>query len=249
MLSPKERFGITSVGKTQPQADVEQPLPAGCRTLHSTEARGVISMVAGAHRPQARGLSFAAWIAAEPGCKRTRTVPDSSGPGYWPFVRVLSVSNHSSMRWFFARLSTARRPTRVDLNDRVGDGPDLALSLHFLNRKAMTFFQPVSSRQAPLNPLPWIARKRMRPNFLCACLNEHRLKGRLRTSRSILVRPGATLSGRRLAAPRTRLRLPRPCCTDRTRRSSRTRAACQDTHRPDELPSDQIGPARIGLID
>jgi len=190
-------------------------------------------MVAGAHRPQARGLSFAAWIAAEPGCNRTRTIPNSSGPGYWPFVRVLSVSNHSSMRWFFARLLTARRPTRADFDDRVGDGPDLrSCSLHSLNRKAMTFFQPVSSRLASLHPLPWIARKRMRPDFLCACLNEHRLKVRLRTSQSILVRPGATLSGRRLAAPRARLRLPRPCCADRTRRCSRTRAACQETRRP-----------------
>ncbi len=60
MRSPKERFGNSSVGKTQPQADVEQPLPAGCRTLDSTEALAVVSMVAGAHRPQARGPSFAA---------------------------------------------------------------------------------------------------------------------------------------------------------------------------------------------
>ena len=171
MRSPKERFGNSSVGKTQPQADVEQPLPAGCRTLHSTEALAVISIVAGAHRPQARGPSFAAWIAAEPGCNRTRTIPNSSRPGYWPFVRVLSVSNHSSMRWFFARPSTAPRPTRADFDDRVGDGPDLrSCSLHSLNRKAMTFFQPVSSRLAPLHPLLWIARKRMRPDFLCPAL-------------------------------------------------------------------------------
>ena len=137
--------------------------------------------------------SVVAWIAAEPGCTRTRTIPNSTGPGYWPFVRVLSVSNHSSMRWFFARPSTARRPTRADFADRVGDGPDLrSCSLHSLNRKAMTFFQPVSSRMAPVHSLLWIARKRMRPGFLRAGLNEHRLKVRLRTSRSILVRPGAT---------------------------------------------------------
>ena len=34
----------------------------------------------------------------------------------------------------------------------------------------MTYFQPVSSRLAPLHPLPWIARKRMRPDFLSAAL-------------------------------------------------------------------------------
>ena len=49
MRSPKERFGNTSVGKTQPEVNVERPVPAGCRTLHSTAALGVIEMVAGAH--------------------------------------------------------------------------------------------------------------------------------------------------------------------------------------------------------
>ena len=84
-------MGNTSLGKTQPQADVEQPLPAGCQTLHSTEALGVNSMVAEAHRPQARGLSFATWIALESGCNRTRTVPNPSEPpigpsfGFCPF--------------------------------------------------------------------------------------------------------------------------------------------------------------------
>jgi hypothetical protein len=167
MLPPKESFGNTSISKTQPQADVEQPLPAGCRTHHSTEAPGVISMGAGAHRPQARGQSIAAWIAAEFGCNRTRTIPNSSGPGYWPFVGVLSVSNHSSMRWFFARHSTARRPTRADLDDRVGDGPNLGSSLHCLNRKAMTFFQQAASRlggctSASSACLPWRVNRRSR---------------------------------------------------------------------------------------
>ena len=115
----------------------------------------------------------------------------------------------------------------------------------------MTFFQPVSSRMAPVHSLLWIARKRMRPGFLRAGLNEHRLKVRLRTPQSMVVRPGASLSGRRLTAPRGRLRLPRPCYADRTRRCSRTRAACRETRRtpPRRIA---IGPNRAnarGRID
>ena len=132
--------------------------------------------------------SVAAWITAEPGCTRTRTIPHSSGPGYRPFLRVQSVSNHSSMRWFFTRPSTARRPTPADFAYRVSHGPDLrSCSLHSLNRKSMTFFEPVATRLAPLHSLLWIARKRMRPDFLRAGLNEHRLKVRLRTPQSIVV--------------------------------------------------------------
>jgi hypothetical protein len=114
----------------------------------------------------------------------------------------------------------------------VGDGPDLwSCSLRSLNRKSMTIFQPESSRLAPRHPLLRIARKRTRPDFLCAGLNEHRLKVRLRTPQSIVVRPGASLACRRLAAPRTRLRLPGPCFAERTRRCSRTRVACRETRR------------------
>ena len=147
---------LSSKGEVRKHIRWQDTASGGCRTASSgwlsdaplDEGPGdVTSMVAGTHRPQARGLSVSAWIAAESGCNRTRTMPNSSGPGYWPFVGILSVSNHSSMRWFFARRSTARRPTRVDLDDRVGDGPDRRSSLHSLNRKAMTFFQPVSSRQ------------------------------------------------------------------------------------------------------
>ena len=156
-------------------------------------------MVAGAHRPQARGLSFATWIALESGCNRTRTVPNSSGPpigpsfGFCPFRTTARCDGSSH------DLQPLADPLKRNFDDRVGDGPNRqSCSVHTLNRKSMTTFQPESSRLAPRNPLLRIARKQMRPGFLCAGLNEHRLKVRLRTPQSMVAYEAQDAKGQRL---------------------------------------------------
>jgi hypothetical protein len=97
--------------------------------------------------------------------------PTHPGPAIGPSFGFCPISSHRTMRWLFARPSTARRPTRASFACRVGDGPDLrSCSLHSLNRKARTYFEPVSGRLAPIRPLLWSVRRWMRPDFLCAGL-------------------------------------------------------------------------------
>src|SRR5262249_5367653 len=127
--------------------------------------------------------SVAASIAVEPGCIRTPTPANASGPGYWPCVRVRSISNHRSMRTYVARPSSARRPTGADSGDKLGDGPaPRSRCRHSLNRMEMACDEPVASRRAPVHPLKWIAPKHVRPDFLGAGLSEQRLKVPLRCS-------------------------------------------------------------------
>ena len=84
MRSPKKRFGNSSVGETQPQADVEQPLPAGCRTLHSTEALRVISMVAGAHRLRREDCPLQPGLPRNPAATGREQYPTLPGPAIGP---------------------------------------------------------------------------------------------------------------------------------------------------------------------
>src|SRR5262249_36428534 len=82
----RKRFRNASAGTTQPEGC--RTARCDCRTLDSMEARRPYRWPPGLIDFRRDDWSVAARIVAKSGHNRTRTVPNSSGPGYQTLVRV-----------------------------------------------------------------------------------------------------------------------------------------------------------------